>query len=93
MAEVSITKLYSILSEKVGKETAESLTDYVENKIKLEVERKSDILATKQDLAQLEIKLTEKLLEAKADTIKWMFIFWIGQVIATFGFILLFLKK
>ncbi len=93
MAEISITKLYSLLSEKVGKETAESLTDYVESKIKYEVEHKSDTLATKQDLAKLEIKLTEKFLEGKADTIKWMFIFWIGQVIATFGFILLFLKK
>lgn len=29
MAEISITKLYSLLSEKVGKETAESLIDYV----------------------------------------------------------------
>lgn len=65
----------------------------LKNKIKYEVEHKSDTLATKHDLAQLEIKLTEKFLEGKADTIKWMFIFWIGQVIATFGFILLFLKK
>ncbi len=54
---------------------------------------KYELLATKKDLAQLEIKLTEKFLEAKSDTIKWMFIFWIGQIAATFGFILLFLKK
>ncbi len=93
MASVSITQLYSLLNEKVGKETAENLTGYIENKIKDEFDRNSDILATKQDLAKLEIKLTEKFLEAKSDTIKWMFIFWIGQIAATFGFILLFLKK
>lgn len=46
------------------------------------VNTKIDSLATKTELA-----------ETKSDIIKWMFIFWIGQVVATFGFILLFLKK
>jgi len=49
----------------------------------------SQILATKQDIAEVR----EYVANTKADIIKWMFIFWIGQVIATFGFILLFLKK
>ncbi len=57
------------------------------------MDSKYELLATKEDLAKLEMKLIEKFLEAKSDTIKWMFIFWIGQVAATFGFILLFLKK
>lgn len=82
MSSVSITKLYDLLSVKVGKETAENLTIFIEEKIKTEVEGKTSILATKADLAK-----------DKAEIIKWMFIFWIGQVIATFGFILLFLKK
>jgi hypothetical protein len=47
-----------------------------------EVESIMQMLATKVDIAK-----------ASADNIKWMFIFWIGQVAATFGFILLFLKK
>jgi len=34
MSTISITKLYDLLSVKVGKETAESLTSYVEEKIK-----------------------------------------------------------
>lgn len=82
MQSVSITKLYDLLSEKVGKETAENLTTFIESKIKEEVSDSSKTLATKEQLA-----------ETKADIIKWMFIFWIGQVIATFGFILLFLNK
>lgn len=89
MASVTITQLYSLLSEKVGKETAENLTDYIETKIKAEVENKSETLATKVDMANLETKISE----SKAEMIRWMFIFWIGQVVATFGFILLFLKK
>jgi len=39
-------------------------------------------LATKDDIANV-----------KAEMIKWMFIFWIGQIAATFGFIILYLKK
>jgi len=93
MASISITQLYALLSEKVGKETAENLTGYIEDKIKDEVQVQSNILATKQDLAAVELKLSEKISDTRADMIKWMFIFWIGQVAVTFGFILLFLKK
>lgn len=46
------------------------------------MENKTQLFATKEDLAS-----------TKADIIKWMFIFWIGQIVATFGFILLYLKK
>jgi hypothetical protein len=59
-----------------------------------------NILATKEDLAKLSLaskediaRLDTKISESKSETIKRMFIFWIGQVIATFSFILLFLKK
>jgi len=47
------------------------------------------MLASKEDISILNTKIEQ----SKAETIKWMFIFWIGQVVATFGFILLFLKK
>ncbi len=89
MSVISITKLYELLSSKVGKETAENLTTFIEHKIKDELENKSQMLATKEDISNLHTKIEQ----SKAETIKWMFIFWIGQVVATFGFILLFLKK
>ena len=79
---ISITRLYDLLSIKVGKDTAETLTTYIEEKIKEEFADNSKILATKEDLAN-----------TKSEIIKWMFIFWAGQVAVTFGFILLFLKK
>lgn len=82
MITVSITKLYDLLSVKMGSEAAENLTTYIEEKIRDEFNSKSTILATKKDLANL-----------RADNIKWMFIFWIGQVGVTFGFILFLLKK
>jgi hypothetical protein len=82
MITVSITKLYDLLSVKMGSEAAENLTTYIEEKIRDEFNSKSTILATKEDLVNL-----------RADNIKWMFIFWIGQVGVTFGFILFLLKK
>ncbi|HWD88107.1 MAG TPA: hypothetical protein VG367_08275 [Mucilaginibacter sp.] len=93
MSTISTTHLYSLLSEKMGKEAAGNLTDYIEGKIKEEVKAQSDVLSTKQDLAAVELKLSERIGDTRADMIKWMFIFWIGQVAVTFGFILLFLKK
>ena len=51
--------------------------------------QKDDILLVKADILLLEKHISK----FKNDIIKWMFIFWIGQVVATFGFILLFLKK
>jgi hypothetical protein len=82
ISSVSITKLYELLIPKLGRETAEDLTSYVEEKLRDGINDKTQILATKLDLAN-----------AKTDTIKWMFIFWVGQIGATFGLILLFTKK
>ena len=93
MSTISITKLYDLLTIKVGREAAENLAYFIEEKIKDEVENKSQILATKDDLTKEISKLDIKISETKSKIIKWMFIFWIAQVAATFGFILLFLKK
>ncbi|MBO9199225.1 MULTISPECIES: hypothetical protein [Niastella] len=82
MPTITITKLYDLVSLKLGKETAENLTTFIEEKIKGEVDTKTSILATKEDLAR-----------ERADMIKWMFIFWAGQMLASISIIVLFLKK
>ena len=93
MSSISITKLYDLLTIKMGKETAENLTSYIEDRIKSEFEDRSQMLATKSDI-QLTVQNTKtEIAIAKTEMIKWMFIFWIGQIGATFGLILLYLKK
>lgn len=82
MSAVTLTRLYELLVPKMGKEASENLITYNENKIKTELENTCKHLASKEDLAN-----------TKSDIIKWMFVFWVGQLIATFGFILLFLNK
>lgn len=48
----------------------------------LELAEKKDILATKEDLANL-----------KADIIKWMFLFWVGQLASLIAILQMFFKK
>ena len=64
--------------------------DYlIEEKIKGEVDSKTSILATKEDVARAETKIET----SKAELLRWMFVFWIGQVVALFGLLVLFMKK
>lgn len=54
---ISITRLYDLLSVKVGKETAETLTTYIEEKIKDQFADNSKMLATKEDLANTKAEI------------------------------------
>lgn len=93
---ISTTRLYDLLSIKVGKETAETLTTFIEEKIKEQFVDHSKILATKEDISELKediLEVREMVVNSKAEIIKWMFIFWVGQAAVAFGFILLFLNK
>ncbi|NII29134.1 hypothetical protein HB364_28910 [Pseudoflavitalea sp. X16] len=48
-----------------------------------------------KEFAHLDFKFATKedLSSTRVEIVRWMFIFWVGQIAATFGFILLFLKK
>jgi hypothetical protein len=47
MEKVTLTKLYEVLAQKVGRNEAECLAQYVEIKVKDELNTKTEILATK----------------------------------------------
>ena len=84
MSAISITKLYDLLSMKLGKETAENLTNFIENKINQDLEGKIQNLTTKEDLAEVKGELNTKISESKKEVIKWMFILWVSLLIALF---------
>ena len=86
-------RLYKLLSDKLGNDTAEAMFKYIDNKTERSVEATIKTLATKDDIANVKYDLGKEISEAKADSIKWMFIFWIGQVAAMMAIVLLFLKK
>jgi len=67
--QVAEIELYEILKPKIGEKEARTLVEYIETKVDRKLEEKKDVLATKEDIANL-----------RADIIKWMFLFWIGQL-------------
>ncbi len=87
--QVSEIQLFQILKEKVGEEQAKTLTEYVETKIEKQFELKKDVLATRQDIAELKLEMANH----KSEMIKWMFLFWIGQVLVMISIIVLIIKK
>lgn len=58
---VSLTDLYDILSAKLGKEEAKTLVTFIEEKVEQQVEQKATILATKNDLLEMERHINTKL--------------------------------
>ena len=69
--QVSEIQLFQLLKEKLGEQEAQTLVEYVETRVVKEFDSKKDSLATKEDLANV-----------RSDVIKWMFIFWVGQLAA-----------
>ena len=89
--------LVAMLNEQ-GKETEKSVIQTAE--LRFEKKLSEEISGVRIDLAESEkrfekrlseevsdvrIKLSEKIQKSKTDTIKWMFIFWIGQIGAVLG--------
>lgn len=82
-------KIYEIFKARFSEQEAASVIEYFEQKAEQKYNEKKDVLATKEDIGQL-----RKEIEAsKSDIVKWMFIFWIGQMAAIFGLIIQYLKK
>jgi hypothetical protein len=85
--------IVSEIDAKIADTRAELLAKIADTRAEL-LQKISD---TRADLVKMisdtRAELLQKIGDTKAEIIKWMFIFWVGQVAVTFGFILLFLKK
>ena len=64
---ITITRLYQLLVEKTDKETAETLTTYIDGKINKDIENKITSLATKEDIANVHTEIAK----AKTEMIRW----------------------
>ena len=81
---ISEIKLYELLKNKIGEREAEAFIQILESKVETKLEEKTSVFATKEDIAKLEIKISE----SKVDIIKWM----VGTAIAIVGLIIAFIK-
>ena len=75
--------MFNILKGKLGESEAKALTEYIETRVEKSIEKEKDVLASKVDIYKLEIKISE----TKTDIIKWMFVFWIGQITVTLAIV------
>ena len=71
-------RTYEIFKQKLGEAEASTILEYIKEKAEEKINSKKDIFLTKED---------------KTDMIKWMFIFWIGQLGAMVALLMLYLKK
>lgn len=81
---VSEVDLYNILKKKLGEKEADTLVSFVKEEVTSKFEDQKDFFSSKEDLANVKTELVEKISNFKADIIKWMFIFWVGQLAAVF---------
>ncbi len=87
--QVAEIELYEILKEKLGEKEAKTLVEYIEAKVEKKFVEKKDILATKIDIEELRTEMQKM----KADIIKWMFIFWAGQIGVLIAILQIFFRK
>ncbi len=78
---IDAINLIDILEQKFEKDQAKVIARAIDEAIGENVKQQSTILATKEDLANVKVEL-----------IKWMFIFWIGQIGVLTGIIFAMLK-
>lgn len=85
--------LYQLLSDKLGKDITEAMFKYIDNKTERSVEATMLSLATKEDLTRQIGEMRKEMAENKTEIIKWLLIFWAGQVGAILATGLLILEK
>ncbi len=78
-------QLYEILKQKLGSKEAEALVGFVDARIKESNEQNVKTLATKEDLKDLELRLSVKISDTKTDIIRWVFAFFIPLMLAIIG--------
>jgi len=82
-------RLYKLLTERLGNDTTEAMFKYIDNKTERSVEATIKTLATKDDLARVKYDLSKDI----SNSVKWAFIFWVGNVGTMLAIALLILKK
>ncbi|HYR59555.1 MAG TPA: hypothetical protein VEO95_13030 [Chthoniobacteraceae bacterium] len=99
---VSTLKIYEILEDaKIEDKHARAITMAIERAIDDSLEQnnkaqalvlatKGDVALLKEDLFKVREELVKLVSDTKAEIIKWMFIFWIGQLAAFVAFLKLF---
>jgi hypothetical protein len=70
-------EIYELLRKHIKDDAdAKAIVRNIEAIVEEKINDKKDVLATKQDISNLEVKMAD----TKSEIIKWMFIFWVGTI-------------
>lgn len=86
IAEQKFERRLTQLDSKIGK--VYSQLDSKIDRVASQLDSKIDRVAS-----QLDSKIDRVASETKAELIKWMFVFWVGQTLTTFGMFQFFLSR
>jgi len=90
---VSEIKLYELLKAKLGTQEAEAFVAMLTKKVGQKIDDAKQALATKEDISNLRTELKVDNANTRVEVIKWMFIFWVGQLAARVLIANFFLRK
>jgi len=103
---VPVITVPKVLRERLGEEGVEALVELInaayaharDDTLTLAAEKFERRLT--EEVARLEAKISQevarletKISEVKADLIRWMFLFWVGQLGAILGILLMFFRR
>ncbi|MFT4153282.1 hypothetical protein [Parafilimonas sp.] len=80
---ISDVRLYNLHKNKFGEKEAEEFVSLIKDEVNNSFDAKKDILATKEDIAKLELKIAQ----TETKMILWAFVFWVTQLGAVFAFL------
>ncbi len=82
---ITSLQLYHILQEKLGNHEAQALAGFIDTSMKEQNELNMKLVATKEDVKDLELKLSVKIAETKTDIVRWVFAIFIPLFLAILG--------
>jgi hypothetical protein len=88
-------KVYEILKARFSENEANQVLEFIDTKAQKTIEKQTNTFEkiVNKDIEIAKQEIRKEIADSKSDIIKWMFLFWIGQVAFTFGLIILFLNK
>ena len=89
MAYADTLKVFGVLRKKFDEASSEAIATAVETALETNNAELFKTVSTKEDIHRLEILISEN----KAEIIKWMFIFWLGQFASITTVLFLFFKR
>jgi len=73
---VSEITLFNTLKAKLGEQEAQTVVEGIKQEVKNEFENRKDTLATKEDIAKLEVKIAQ----SESSLTMKLFLFWVATI-------------